>query len=87
MFEFASGLIAMGFLVAGLFFFRFWRTTRDGLFAAFAAAFVLLAVNQTLLAFSRVALEERSPLYLLRLVAFAIIIAAVIAKNRRVVRH
>jgi hydrogenase/urease accessory protein HupE len=81
MFEFTSGLIAMGFLVAGLFFLRYWRQTRDGLFAAFAAAFVLLSVNQTLLAFSRVPLEERSPLYLVRLLAFGIIIAAVLAKN------
>jgi hypothetical protein len=81
MFEFTSGLIAMGFLTASLFFLRYWRTTRDGLFAAFAAAFALLALNQTLLAFSRVPLEERSPLYLLRLAAFAIIIAAILVKN------
>lgn len=81
MFEFTSGLIAMGFLVSGLFFLRYWRQTGDGLFAAFAAAFALLALNQTLLAFSRVPLEERSPLYLLRLAAFAIIIAAVLMKN------
>lgn len=83
MFEFASGLITMGFLVAALFFLRFWRQTRDGLFAAFAAAFALLAATQALLAFSHVPVEERSPLYLLRLAAFAIIIAAVIAKNRK----
>ena len=82
MFEFTSGLIAMGFLIAGIFFLRYWRTTGDSLFAAFAAAFALLALNQTLLAFSRVPLEERSPLYLLRLAAFAIIIAAILAKNR-----
>jgi hypothetical protein len=81
MFEFASGLIAMGFLVAGLFFLRYWRQTKDGLFAAFAAAFALLALNQTLLAFSRVPLEERSPLYLLRLAAFMVIIVAVLRKN------
>lgn len=83
MFEFASGLIAMGFLVSGLFFLRYWRQTRDELFAAFAAAFALLALNQTLLALARMPDEERSPLYLLRLAAFAIIIAAVVAKNRR----
>jgi hypothetical protein len=81
MFEFASGLIALGFLVAGLFFLRYWRQTKDGLFAAFAAAFALLALNQTLLAFSRVPLEERSPLYLLRLAAFMVIIVAVLRKN------
>ena len=83
MFEFFSGLIAMGFLVAGLFFVRYWRETRDGLFAAFAAAFILLALNQTLLAFSSVPLEERSPIYLVRLLAFLIIITAILSKNRR----
>jgi hypothetical protein len=82
MFEFFSGVIAMGFVVAGLFFLRFWRRTGDGLFAAFAVAFWILAANQTLLAFSRVPLEERSWLYLLRLAAFSIIIAAVVVKNR-----
>lgn len=87
MFQFASGLITMGFLVASLFFLRFWKSTRDTLFAAFGAAFLLLALNQTLLAFSQGLLEERSNLYLLRLLAFAIIIAAVIAKNRRSARH
>ena len=87
MFAFASGLIAMGFLVSGVFFLRVWRRTGDALFAAFAAAFALLAVNQTLLAFSRVPVEERSYLYLLRLAAFAIIIAAVVAKNWRGARR
>ncbi|WP_436040821.1 DUF5985 family protein [Rhizobium sp. LjRoot98] len=33
-----------------MFFIRFWRRTRDALFAAFAAAFWLLALNQALLA-------------------------------------
>jgi hypothetical protein len=81
MFDFTSGVIAMGFLVSGLFFLRYWRLTRDGLFAAFAAAFGLLALNQTLLAFSTVPLEERSPIYLLRLAAFALIIWAILVKN------
>lgn len=83
MFAFASGLIAMGFLVAALFFLRYWRQTRDSLFAAFSAAFLLLALNQTLLAFTSMPVEERSPLYLLRLAAFALIAAAIVAKNRR----
>ena len=83
MFAFASGLIAMGFLVAALFFLRYWRQTRDSLFAAFSAAFLLLALNQTLLAFTSIPVEERSPLYLLRLAAFVLIAAAIVAKNRR----
>jgi hypothetical protein len=83
MFEFVSGLITMGFVVAGLFFLRFWRRTGDHLFAAFAVAFWMLAANQALLVFVRIPIEERSWLYLLRLGAFTLILAAVIAKNRR----
>jgi hypothetical protein len=83
MFEFMSGLITMGFAIAGLFFFRFWRRTGDFLFAAFALAFWLLATNQTLLFFATVPLEERTWIYLLRLAAFTLIIVAVVAKNRR----
>ena len=83
MFGFLSGLIAMGFSVAALFFLRYWRQTRDGLFAAFSAAFALLALNQTLLALTSMPVEERSPIYLLRLGAFALIATAIIAKNRR----
>jgi hypothetical protein len=83
MFEFVSGLITMGFVVAGLFFLRFWRRTGDLLFAAFAIAFWMLAANQALLVFVRVPIEERSWLYLLRLGAFTLILLAIIAKNRR----
>jgi hypothetical protein len=83
MFDFLSGLITMGFVISGLFFFRFWRRTGDFLFAAFALAFWILATNQALLAFARIPLEERSWIYLLRLAAFTLIIVAVVAKNRR----
>lgn len=80
--HFISGLITMGFLIAGLFFLRFWTKTRDLLFAAFAAAFWLLAANQALVAMIDVVREERSWVYLLRVAAFALIIAAVVWKNR-----
>lgn len=80
---FLSGMIVAGFLVAGLFFLRFWKRTGDGLFAAFAAAFWLLGATQALLAFSDVPAEERSWLYLLRLAAFVIILAAIGGKNAR----
>ena len=41
--DFLSGSVTFGFLLAALFFLRFWRRTRDGLFLAFATAFLLLA--------------------------------------------
>lgn len=81
---FLNGAITCGFLVASLFFARFWRRTRDGLFATFAAAFALLGLNQALLTLSGIPVEERSPLYLLRLAAFLLIIVAIVRKNARV---
>jgi len=80
-YTFMSGLIAMGFLVAALFFFRFWRRTGDGLFVAFAAAFVLLALNQTIGELVDLGREERGWVWLLRLAAFLLIIAAIVRKN------
>ncbi len=82
LFDFLSGAITLGFLVAGLFFLRFWRRTHDGLFAAFAIAFVLLGAGQAVQALANIPQEERSYIFLFRLAAFTIIIAAVIRKNR-----
>ncbi|MGH7905304.1 MAG: DUF5985 family protein, partial [Candidatus Binataceae bacterium] len=75
--------ITMGFLLAGLFFLRFWRRTGDTLFAIFAAAFWLFAVNQTVVAVLKISDEAKSFVYVLRLAAFLLIIVAIIAKNVR----
>ena len=83
MFDFLSGAITMGFLVAGFFFLRFWKRTRERLFLAFAAAFWLLGLGQALLAFTDIPVEERSWLYLLRLAAFSLILVSIWRKNRR----
>lgn len=83
LYHFLSGALTMSFLVAGLFFLRFWKRTRDNLFVAFALAFWLLGLTQALLALSDIPVEERSWLYLLRLAAFALILASIWRKNRR----
>ena len=83
LFDFLSGAITMGFLIAGLFFLRFWKRSREWLFLAFALAFWLLGLTQALLVFVDVPVEERSSLYLLRLAAFSLILVSVWAKNRR----
>jgi len=80
---FLSGAISAGFVIAGLFFLRFWKRAGDGLFLAFAASFWLLGLNQALLALSEVPAEERSWLYLLRLLAFGLILCAIWRKNAR----
>ena len=81
--DFLSGAIVMGFVIAGLFFLRFWKRTHEGLFVAFALAFWLLGLTQALLAFTEIPVEERSWLYLLRLAAFLLILASIWVKNRR----
>ena len=81
-YTFMSGMVAAGFLVSGLFFLRFWRRTHDGLFIAFALAFWLLGLGQTLVALTDIPVEERSWIYLLRLATFSLILIAIFRKNR-----
>jgi hypothetical protein len=80
--ELMIGAIAMGFLVAGLFFLRFWRETRDRLFALFAVSFLVLAVNRVGLGLAGGLGEARDYMYWVRLLAFALILAAILDKNR-----
>ena len=82
MFGFVSGLITAGFLVSGLFFIRFWARSREPLFLAFAAAFMLLAANQGLLIVAGIEIEDQTWLYLLRLAAFVLIMWGIWQKNR-----
>jgi hypothetical protein len=75
------GAIAMASLVAGLFFFRFWRATNDRFFLFFAIAFWIEAVNRVMLGL--VTLSEDVPVfYLVRLAAFGLILFAIIDKNK-----
>lgn len=82
LFHFFSGAVTMGFAIAGLFFLRFWKRTGDRLFVAFALAFWLLGLVQALLALTDFPVEERSFFYLIRLLAFILILAAIWYKNR-----
>ena len=81
MIEFMSGAATMGFLVAALFFLRFWRRTSDRLFLAFAVAFALLALNQALAQWLGAADERVGFTYLLRILGFVLILVAIVDKN------
>lgn len=76
-----GGAATLGYLVAGVFFLRFWRKTRDRLFLAFAVAFALLSVNQILATFIAAGDENVAYAYLLRVLGFILILAAIIDKN------
>lgn len=80
--QFLYGVIVMGFAVASLLFLSYWRRTRQSLFLAFAASFLLLAINYLWLAVTQIPVEERSPLYLVRLLAFALLIVGIVQSNR-----
>jgi hypothetical protein len=80
--QFLLGALMMGFATAALFFFKFYRASRDRLFIWFAIAFLLLAVNQ--LAFALVGdRDEQVAVYALRFFAFLLILGAIVDKNRR----
>ncbi|HEX5972926.1 MAG TPA: DUF5985 family protein [Gemmatimonadaceae bacterium] len=79
---FISGLLTSGYAVAALFFLRFWRRTGDRLFAFFSASFALLVVQRVLLAWAASGNVDADWLYLVRLLAFALILFAIIDKNR-----
>jgi len=81
MIEFLSGAATMGFLVSALFFARFWRNTGDRFFLAFATAFALLALNLALAQWIGAADERVSYTYLLRVLGFVLILAAIVDKN------
>jgi uncharacterized membrane protein HdeD (DUF308 family) len=76
------GAVAMASSIAALFFLRFWRKTRDLLFLLFALAFAVDAVTRVALGLAEVASEHEPLFYLARLVTFALIIVAIINKNR-----
>lgn len=76
------GGIAVASFLAGLFFFRFWRHTRDRFFLCFALSFWLEAGNRLALGLL-VRQDENTPiLYMIRLVAYGMILFAIWDKNR-----
>jgi hypothetical protein len=81
MIEFLSGAVTMGFLTAALFFMRFWQKTHDRLFLAFAVAFALFALNQCLALWLGAADERIGYTYMLRVLGFVLILAAIMDKN------
>jgi hypothetical protein len=70
----------MGHLVAGLFFLRFYTRTRDRLFSMFCVAFRLLGVLRVAMLFVADPAEQHY-LYWLRLVAYLLILVAIVDKN------
>jgi hypothetical protein len=79
---FLNGALTATSVVAAIFFLRYWHLTRDRFFVLFAAAFLALAGNWAVLASMSPTAEGQHWIYLLRLLAFLLILTAIIDKNR-----
>lgn len=77
-----AGAIAMASLTIATIFFRFWRSTRDRFFLFFGFSFLLESLNRALLGLMASESEGKPLYYLLRLLAYVLIIIAVVDKNR-----
>lgn len=83
MIDFLAGGTAVAALAVALFFLRFWHRSGDRFFALFALAFAVFAVNRALFAAVDADDESRAWVYVVRLVAFLLILAAIVDKNRQ----
>jgi hypothetical protein len=87
---FLSGMTTAMFLVAAVFFLKFWRASRNRFFLYFAAACGLFALERvaSLAAYILIdpeaytSMEARGFIYLLRLAGFIVILLAIIDRNR-----
>ena len=80
---FLLGVIVTASLTASLFFFKFWKKTRDGLFLAFGASFLVEALNRIGFLFLDVPNEGHPTIYLVRLLSYLLILGAIIRKNAK----
>lgn len=83
MVELLTGGIATASLLAGLFFLRYWRSTRDPFFLLFAIAFWIDGAHRFILNHFVGSNEDSALYYVVRIVAYGLIIAAIVRKNRR----
>lgn len=78
---FLLGVVATCSVMSGLVFLKYWRRTRDSLFLAFGAAFLIEGVNR--MGFLRLDQPSRGTwvIYFVRLCASLLILGAIVRKN------
>ncbi|MBI3269312.1 MAG: hypothetical protein HYZ53_09845 [Planctomycetes bacterium] len=80
--QFLLGAITMLSLTIGIFFLHFWKKTADRFFLAFGVAFGIEALARILQASTDRPDDGRPLVYVIRFLAYALILAAIIDKNR-----
>ncbi|HYD50615.1 MAG TPA: DUF5985 family protein [Terriglobales bacterium] len=76
------GSIGMASLIAALFFARFWQASHDRFYFFFTASFLIQGIDRFALGLYASASEEQPLFYLVRLIAYLLIIVAIADKNR-----
>ena len=76
------GAIGLAALVVAMFFARYWHTTHDRLYLFFGASFAVQGLDRFIQGLYIDAPDERVTIYLLRLIAYSLFIAAIVDKNR-----
>ena len=80
---FLLGIATCASWAIGLLFLRTWHVTKDRFFLLFATAFAMLSLTWVSVAVLAPEPESQHYFYLFRLGAFALIIAAIVERNRR----
>ena len=80
---FLIGVIVTASFTASLYFLKFWKQTRDLLFLAFSAAFLIEAINRIPRLFVDDPAETSPATYVVRGFAFLLLLGAILYKNRR----
>jgi len=76
-----SGAISMASLVIALFFLRFWRNSGDRFFLYFALSFFIEGLHRIYSAITHTNGEDSPLHYLIRLLAYGLILWAILEKN------
>ncbi|MDN4059267.1 DUF5985 family protein [Massilia sp. YIM B02769] len=79
--ELFTGAITMGSIVIALFFLRFWRDSGDRFFLYFALSFFIEGVHRLYSALHDAGGEDSPLHYLIRLLAYGLILWAILEKN------
>lgn len=77
------GATAMACFTVSLFFMRFWKTTGDRFFLYFAISFCIEGFDRIILGLTHQSNEQEPLSYSIQLLAFLVILFAIIDKNRK----
>jgi len=75
------GAVTMASFTVSMFFLRFWKTTHDRFFLFFSISFFMEGISRILLCIVNYADEYEPLIYSIRLLAFLVILYAIIDKN------